>query len=73
MVDPLKEANANKIALYTGQKSWADMAAESGRDWKEVIDEMADIMEYGKEKGIDMGGVMFGKESKNEQQLQPGA
>ena len=49
------------------------MAAESGRDWKEVIDEMADIMEYGKEKGIDMGGVMFGKESKNEQQLQPGA
>ena len=34
---------------------------------------MADIMEYGKEKGIDMGGVMFGKESKNEQQLQPGA
>ncbi len=72
-IDPLKEANANKIALYTGQKSWADMAAESGRDWKEVIDEMADIMEYGKEKGIDMGGVMFGKESKNEQQLQPGA
>lgn len=68
-IDPLKEANANKIALYTGQKSWADMAAESGRDWKEVIDEMADIMEYGKEKGIDMGGVMFGKESKNEQQL----
>ena len=66
-IDPLKEANANKIALYTGQKSWADMAAESGRDWKEVIDEMADIMEYGKEKGIDMGGVMFGKESKNEQ------
>ena len=39
----------------------------SGRDWKEVIDEMADIMEYGKGKGIDMGGVMFGKESKNEQ------
>lgn len=60
-IDPLKEANANKIALYTGQKSWADMAAESGKDWKELIDEMGQILEYGKEKGLDMESVMFGK------------
>lgn len=60
-IDPLKEANANKIAMNTGQKTWADMAAENGKDWKEMIDEIAEIVEYGNEKGIDMGGVIFGK------------
>lgn len=37
------------------------MAAESGKDWKELIDEMGQILEYGKEKGLDMESVMFGK------------
>lgn len=59
-IDPLKEANANRVALNTGQKSWADLAAENGKDWKEQIDEMAEVLEYGKSKGIDMGGVIFG-------------
>ena len=60
-IDPLKEANANKTALNTGQKTWADLAAENGKDWKEHIDEIAEILNYGKSKGIDMGGVIFGK------------
>ena len=59
-IDPAKEANANKIALNTGQKTWADMAAENGKDWKEQINEIAEIIEYGKEKGIDMRGVIYG-------------
>ncbi len=59
-IDPLKEANANRIALSTGQKTWTDIAAENGRDWKEQIDEMAEVMEYGRSRGIDMGGVIFG-------------
>lgn len=59
-IDPLKETNANKTALNTGQKTWADLAAENGKVWKEQIDEMVEIMEYGKTKGIDMGGVIFG-------------
>ena len=65
-IDPVKEANANKTALNTGQKTWADMAAENGKDWKEQVDEMAEIMEYGKSKGIDMGGVIFGKTVKTD-------
>ncbi len=60
-IDPLKEANANKIALVTGQKTWADLAAENGKDWKEQINEIAEILDYGRSKGIDMGGVIFGK------------
>lgn len=59
-IDPLKEANANRIALATGQKTWADIVAENGRDWREQVDEIAEIMKYGVEKGIDMGGIIFG-------------
>ena len=53
------EANANKIALNTGQKTFKQIAAEQGRDWKEQIDEMAEVLEYAKDKGIDLGGVIF--------------
>lgn len=60
-IDPVKEANANKIAMETGQKTFKDIAAENGRDYKEVIDEMVEIIEYGKGKGIDLGGIIFGK------------
>lgn len=59
-IDPKKEAEANKIALNTGQKSWADLAAEQGKDWKEAIDEIKEIIEYGEQCGIDMREVMFG-------------
>ena len=66
-IDPLKEANATKTALQTGQKTFKQVAAEQGRDWRDQIDDMAEIMEYGKEKGIDLGGVIFGiKETKEE-------
>ena len=49
----------NKIALNTGQKTFKQIAAEQGRDWKEQIDEMAEVLEYAKDKGIDLGGVIF--------------
>jgi lambda family phage portal protein len=63
-IDPVKEANSNKIALNTGQKTWADIASENGKDWKEQVDQIAEIMEYGESKGIDMGGVIFGNGGK---------
>lgn len=59
-IDPKKETEANQIALKTGQKSWADLAAEQGKDWKEMIDEIKEIKEYGDACGIDMMEVMFG-------------
>lgn len=62
-IDPQKEANANKIAMNTGQKTFKQIAAEQGRDWKEQIDEMADVLAYAKEKGIDLGGVIFGQKA----------
>lgn len=59
-IDPYKESNANKIALQTGQKTFKKIAAENGNDWKTQIDDMAEVLEYGKQKGVDMGGVLFG-------------
>lgn len=58
-IDPQKEANANKIALQTGQKTFKQIAAEQGRDWKQHIDEIVEVLEYAKEQGVDLGGVIF--------------
>lgn len=70
-IDPSKEAAANKIALATGQKTFQQICAEGGRDWKEVVDEMAEAMEYAKEKGIDLGGVLYGSAKQPAQPAQP--
>ena len=61
-IDPLKEANATKIAIQSGQKSFQDTAAESGRDWRRMIDDMAEVTEYAREKGLTIGGVIYGQE-----------
>lgn len=58
-IDPAKEANATKIALQTGQKTYQQIAAENGKDWKEQIDETVAVLEYAREKGLEMGGVIF--------------
>lgn len=64
-IDPLKEASANKTAVQSGQKTFQQIAAENGRDWKEQIDEMAEVEQYAREKGIQIGGVIYGTEIQN--------
>lgn len=65
-IDPLKESSATKTALATGQKTYKEIAAENGRDWRAQIDDMAEVLGYAKEKGIDLGGVIYGQ---NREQL----
>lgn len=67
-IDPLKESSATKTAMEKGIKTFKQVAAENGKDWRQQIDDMAEVMEYGKKKGINLGGVLFdGKlESKEE-------
>lgn len=60
-IDPQKEANADKTALQTGQKTFKEIAAERGRDWRKQIDDMAEVVEYAKQKGIDIGGMLLGQ------------
>lgn len=59
-IDPAKEANADKIALLSGQKTFAQICAEHGRDWQEVIDDIAKSREYAASKGLDLSGAIFG-------------
>lgn len=51
-IDPLKEANANKIALETNQTTLAEIAGNTGNDWREIIDQRALEIEYMREKGV---------------------
>jgi lambda family phage portal protein len=51
-IDPLKEATANKISLETNQTTLAEIAASSGQDWREIIDQRAKEIEYMKQKGV---------------------
>lgn len=51
-IDPLKEANANKIALETNQTTLAEIAGSTGNDWREIIDQRAKELEYMREKGV---------------------
>lgn len=60
-IDPLKEAQANRIALATAQKTFQQIAAEGGRDWRRVLDDMAEAAAYASEKGIDLGGMLSGQ------------
>ncbi|MBQ9090929.1 MAG: phage portal protein [Anaerotignum sp.] len=53
-IDPLKEANANRIAMETGQKTFKQISAENGKDWKQQIDDMAEVKKYAELQGVDL-------------------
>ena len=61
-IDPVKEANANRIALENGMKTFQQIAAENGKDWKEQIDDMAAAKEYAEKAGVSIvgGGINAG-------------
>jgi len=59
-IDPLKEANANRIALQTGEKTFGQVAAENGGDWKDQIDQISEINAYAASKGVDIASMIAG-------------
>lgn len=63
-IDPLKESSATKTALATGVKTYQEVAAENGHDWRQQIDDMAEVVKYGEKKGLDMKSILFGGGSK---------
>jgi len=61
-IDPSKEATATKIALMTGQKTFKQIAAENGADWRKQIDDICEVLDYAREEhGVDLGGVILGQ------------
>lgn len=55
-IDPQKESNANLLALKSGQKTFKQIAAENGRDWKDQLDDIAEVAEYAQSIGVNIGG-----------------
>lgn len=51
-IDPIKEANANKVSLNTNQTTLAEIAAASGHDWKDIVDQRAKELDYMRQKGV---------------------
>ncbi len=58
-IDPQKEATATKTALNTGVKTFKQISAENGTDWRSQIDDIVEVLKYAEKKGYDLGGVMF--------------
>ena len=65
-IDPKKEAEANSINLGNGGKSFQSYCAEQGVDWKERIDEMAEVLKYAESQGVTLNFTASEKESKGE-------
>lgn len=53
-IDPAKEADSTATALQNNIKTFAQVCAENGRDWRDVIDELADINNYAQGKGVSL-------------------
>lgn len=65
-IEPSKETTAIRTALQSGQKTFKQIAAENGTDWRKQIDDICEVLAYARDAhGIDLGGVLLGQ-SKNE-------
>lgn len=51
-IDPIKEANANKAAIESGQKPISEIWRENGWDFKSIIDEMKRVQDYAAQVGL---------------------
>lgn len=71
-VDPVKEANANKIAIEMKFKSHSEVAADQGKDFEELCARIASDEKIAEKYGVDLtalaadGGVQVIKESEED-------
>ena len=52
-IDPVKEVNASRIALETNQTTLQEIAAEHGKDWKQILLQRAKEKEFMREIGLE--------------------
>ena len=75
-IDPQKESGATKTALNIGVKTYKQVAAENGTDWRTQIDDIAEVRDYAMSKGLEdftsilFDGKMSGKEEQEEEDEQ---
>lgn len=53
-IDPLKEANADTIRLGNGGISFQEFCANNGADWRERLEQMAEVQEYAEKLGVKL-------------------
>lgn len=58
-VDPKKEAEANLLLVAAGLKTYQQAAAESGGDFKEILDSIKEAVDYGDKIGIDVRRLAY--------------
>lgn len=56
-VDPLKDVQAAERRIKLGLDSRTSLAADEGRDFEDVVDELHDEEAYAETEGVDVGGV----------------
>jgi lambda family phage portal protein len=56
-VDPLKDVQAAERRIKLGLDSRTALAAEQGRDFEDLVDELHDEAEYAAAEGVDVDGV----------------
>mgnify|MGYP000093726386 FL=1 len=62
-IDPAKEANANRIAMATYQTTLEEVAAEQGKDWREILAQRAREEKLMKELGLEVMQNVYSKET----------
>lgn len=65
-IDPLKESSADATALKGGLKTFKQLAAENGRDWRGQLDDIAEVYNYARKLGLEIGGGEIGMYKKPE-------
>ena len=62
-IDPYKEMRANETALKSLQKTFKQTAAENGKDWKEQLRDIKEVLDYGDSIGLDLKEILFSIET----------
>ena len=60
-IDPVKEVNANRIAMETNQTTLQEVAAEQGKDWRAILEQRAKEKQLMKELGLEESNENKGK------------
>lgn len=76
-IDPKKEADANKTMLDSSLTTLEEIAASTGKDWREIVDQRAVEIEYMKEKGVminaESGSTENDKADETDEESEDGA
>lgn len=59
-IDPQKESSSLKTAMNSGVKTYKQICAENGTDWRTQLDDIAEVKEYAESVGLgDFNSVIF--------------